>query len=590
MADRVRQPSSSSRLRRGGPAVAIGAFLLLLAPNLFAQQTTAAGLTLPADNGRPRVVIVPLSAPANDPPAEQIAATVTQSLALMLHLTGSFAVINADFLDPAVSYERSTRYFREVDARVALFGRVSSDLKAYAVYADGQLVARNRSTVRVLTGKRTIIVAIAGPLGDEPVETFHVAVTAGKTVSLSLNARAAAGETTGGAINRAPTAAPRQGGEATGGSSPTQAASTMGSLTVVSSPDGATVTLDGRLVGSTPLTLPRVAVGDHVAILNRRYFMSSVQRFTVSADQTSTIYARLTVNRNDPEVADRLVSPTSGATQSGIWTALQLADYFSPLLGKALGGSFPAVWSGWTDLPARADFVTLSAPIDDLFLRIGNRLVGNGLQTWIGDGIAGAGVLVLLADNLPLFFGNGTSTLSGGGIPSLLSLAAVAGTTIYDAISAYYTAPAANARVEQYLIEHGTLPPRATNSAHAIVLETGGNSLLRAGYRFSLVTNHLYAETTAGLGASSLSPFIPLASVDALLSYNPWGTKTGNARPEIHLGLRGELATPGIDLRVEVGTGTDWIGRSFDIFARGGFEVSIVKGTEGQFLTVGTRF
>lgn len=61
-------------------------------------------------------------------------------------------------------------------------------LRQYAVYADGHLIGRNRSTFRVLTGKRTIIVAKPGVLGDVPVQSFHVDIKQGQTSVVALPA------------------------------------------------------------------------------------------------------------------------------------------------------------------------------------------------------------------------------------------------------------------------------------------------------------------------------------------------------------------------------------------------------------------
>lgn len=61
-------------------------------------------------------------------------------------------------------------------------------LPSYAIYADGHLLGRNRTTYQVLTGKRTIIVAKPGQLGDVPIATFHITIRPGATTTVDLAA------------------------------------------------------------------------------------------------------------------------------------------------------------------------------------------------------------------------------------------------------------------------------------------------------------------------------------------------------------------------------------------------------------------
>ncbi len=66
----------------------------------------------------------------------------------------------------------------------------------------------------------------------------------------------------------------------------TPAATFVGSLSVVSRPAGATVTLDGRVVGVTPLTLPEVAAGSHAVRLDLAgYLMWSASTQVVAGEQ-----------------------------------------------------------------------------------------------------------------------------------------------------------------------------------------------------------------------------------------------------------------------------------------------------------------
>jgi hypothetical protein len=67
---------------------------------------------------------------------------------------------------------------------------------------------------------------------------------------------------------------------------PTTPATFGGSLSISSRPAGATVTLDGRVVGVTPLTLPEVAAGSHAVRLELEgYHTWSVSAQVVSGQQ-----------------------------------------------------------------------------------------------------------------------------------------------------------------------------------------------------------------------------------------------------------------------------------------------------------------
>ena len=200
--------------------------------------------------GKPTVVLTQLAAPQQDTVATELAASITQSVGLMLQLTGRVSVQRADFLFPNASLERAVAYYRKVGAEEAVYGSVDPaqngsyvvdlrvwntsgtrqlDLKetitsllssfsvadaislkvasaivgkklaegrlvvtgvgrlpAYSVYADGHLLGRNRSQFGILTGKRKVIIAKPGVLGDEPVQVFHVTIKPNETTTIAL--------------------------------------------------------------------------------------------------------------------------------------------------------------------------------------------------------------------------------------------------------------------------------------------------------------------------------------------------------------------------------------------------------------------
>jgi len=84
---------------------------------------------------------------------------------------------------------------------------------------------------------------------------------------------------------------------------------TSGTLRVFSSPSGATVELDGFVIGATPLTREGVAPGIHTARLSRSGYATETRQVVVSAGQTATVSVTLT-----PEVSND--SPVAGFTYS----------------------------------------------------------------------------------------------------------------------------------------------------------------------------------------------------------------------------------------------------------------------------------
>src|SRR5262245_35045729 len=75
------------------------------------------------------------------------------------------------------------------------------------------------------------------------------------------------------------------------------AGATVGSLLVDSDPTGATVYINGRLAGQTPLTLPAVAAGVHRIRLVRLGFLEHSRLVTVKAGGRATLRSRLTAPR-----------------------------------------------------------------------------------------------------------------------------------------------------------------------------------------------------------------------------------------------------------------------------------------------------
>jgi len=601
-------------------------------------------------NGKPKIVLTRLDAPSDDPVAAQIAATVSQSVALMLKLTGSFSVVSADFLDPIASYGRSVLYYQQAGARVGIFGNVAAgssgsytitvrywsadapnappksftkvitnvfgafdaadelavtvaseaagrnlsvgtvvventgQLPNYSIYADGQLVARNRNTVKVLTGKRTVIVAVPGPLGDQPVESFDVDVAAGKIATVSLNEAAAAGKTTAEAIGTGASGA-------AGATAKPSSGGPVGSLRVTTTPAGATVIFDGKEIGTTPLERATVPAGTHSLQIKHKYFLTVDRSVNVIPDGTAVVEAKLNVNPKDPEITKRELNPLGTAGRSLLWSGMQTLGFFA--VATAITGTTPATTSFWSSVPSNGDYVATTAAdvtANVLLLRIGNRIAGNSTLTKIGDAAAILGSAFFDLNFSPQILGNTSAGLTiGNGVFSSIGIIGVLGSVAFDALSSPFAAIHSNNQLLDYVAIHGELPPIEKLTPHRFLAETGGDSILRLGYRYPLIPDRLAVEATAGLGASSLSPFTASLASDTRLSWNPFGSSTGDTRPEVHLGLRANTDFSGASVALEGGTGVDWLGKRFDVYTRGGAAYDFVGRHWDEYFTLGTR-
>ena len=293
-------------------------------------------------------------------------------------------------------------------------------------------------------------------------------------------------------------------------------------------------------------------------------FLPVVKRVTLAAGKQRKLEATLTVNRRDPAVAARLRNPLVVGGSSLLWSAAQAARFFSLLAVSADASGTTASF-----LPSsRAFGATGPGPATYLDVdferfpgRIGNRLADNSPPRAMGNVWA--------------------------------ATAAVTG-MVFDAGSSALGASGTDKRLLAYVSRHGELPPSRRPAAlhpHRLILETGGDSLVRVGFRQPLVTSYVAFEESIGLGTQSLASFAPRLVGGAVVSYNPWGAMTGSLRPELFVGVRAstDFSSTGTSVEPEFGTGNDWIGKSFDIFARGGLGYNLENGRWDQFFSIGTR-
>jgi hypothetical protein len=78
---------------------------------------------------------------------------------------------------------------------------------------------------------------------------------------------------------------------------PAAPTSARGTLVVDSRPQGARVSLDGRSVGTTPLTIPNLAPGEHVIMIEREGYRGWSDTVRITAGDTSKVAASLEAGR-----------------------------------------------------------------------------------------------------------------------------------------------------------------------------------------------------------------------------------------------------------------------------------------------------
>jgi hypothetical protein len=147
------------------------------------------------------------------------------------------------------------------------------------VFVDGREQGQTPATIRELSpGTHRARIAREGYVAEE---RRIVITTAQPIQSMTVDLRR-----TGAAATARSTGSPPPPPPATVGAS-------VGALTVDSRPDGARVFLDGKLVGTTPLSLPQIAEGEHAVRLERdgyRRWSSSVR---VAGGQRQRVAASL---------------------------------------------------------------------------------------------------------------------------------------------------------------------------------------------------------------------------------------------------------------------------------------------------------
>jgi len=151
------------------------------------------------------------------------------------------------------------------------------------------------------------------------------------------------------------------------------ASPSTGVLSLSSDPSGATVTLDGAVAGTTPLTLRSVAAGDHTVLITRTGYADMTSAITVPAGGTFTNSYTLSCNvlsvSSIPSGASVTVDGTpSGTTPlslravtAGVHTVVLTLDGYNPFTTTVTVSPGQTVQAAYTLAAAATSPVTATA-------------------------------------------------------------------------------------------------------------------------------------------------------------------------------------------------------------------------------------
>jgi hypothetical protein len=107
-------------------------------------------------------------------------------------------------------------------------------------------------------------------------------------------------------------------GAAFAGPADASAAPAVGALSVASDPPGAAVYVDGRFAGQTPVSVTKLATGDHRVRVVKDGYLENGRTVSVSAKQPSAVQVKLTRNTAaNTDVASQVTGSTGSAGGGG---------------------------------------------------------------------------------------------------------------------------------------------------------------------------------------------------------------------------------------------------------------------------------
>ncbi len=570
------------------------------------QEGRTIGVTVP---GVPADYAPPSSTADDDTAgaAARLAASFASELAGILRLASEDPVVRLDFLLPEVDLPSAALYYERNAIDRAVFGRISPNtlllaatiwraggstaelefsardftveeaalevasavmgeplatgwlevdgagsLEAFAVFADGNLLGRNERRVRLLEGSYRVTVTVPGVLGDQPVEAFDVDIRGGETerIALARPEQSTAADRTASAVEPAPDAR--------------DADAATGAVRVESVPPGASVYLDDRLLGTTPLERLGVPAGRYELRLEAPGFRTQVAAIDVEPDRPASLVADLDVNPDDPRVAALLTPPVQGSV-AGISSLLLKATMFSIHLGTSMTTHLTMMVYGSllyavdlavlaSSMPAHA---LARAPVRTTVLA-GTSTLGVAGMIVAGRLSQDAEVEAALPDWLPRL--DTLAMLSAG----LL----IGGAHLYDMLGGPGAVEQRNRSVLESIEATGEIPEQEAIEPRRFAVEALGGSIARGLYLIPLREHRARAEVGAGVQVERFDPLGVGAHVLGRAVMRPWTAPRAVPNLEGHVEAVVETDFAGVGAGVGFGVGTWFRFRSFELFWR----------------------
>ena len=117
-----------------------------------------------------------------------------------------------------------------------------------------------------------------------------------------------------------------------------------GMLSIVSDPAGAVAYVDGRVIGQTPIDVPRLTVGDHRVRLVKDGYLENGRMVTVAGGKTHTVHVRMTAHPNAERAStEQVVAGGGGSNKKWIYIGVAAAAAVAAAVVLAGGNSAPTV-------------------------------------------------------------------------------------------------------------------------------------------------------------------------------------------------------------------------------------------------------
>jgi hypothetical protein len=614
----------------------MGMLFLLFLPHVFAQTQNKT------------VVITVLRAEPGQTAQVAFGRAISDTVELILRLSGGFTVTRADFLLPEVSLSDSRLYYGQVKAEKAVYGTVrrSGDTGSeidVSIWSASEPTSSRQVTRTIRTALEVFDVAddlavqvasaVAGrdlALGTielrntDALDQFSVYVDkllVGKNVTRfrvpagphqlivakagllgdqavqAFDATVHADETLELSLEIKKEQAEKPAQPA---AQPAQAEASQqgllvqtGTLKVSTEPSGARVLLDRKLLGVTPLELFGVPVGRYELRLERELFRGITQLADIRANEATETAQTLEVDQAYPKVKAALITPWVSSMISAGTLLLQsgyiggVAAVDTSYFNGAFNAVVPALDIGISESMRGFGHFSTGDYNTGLILTLvtaGTWVASLGLNYWYNALNQQALAAQSTGSYQPTPL---ISFLSGAYIG--LPIASMSLAVLYDIAFVPLSATRMNEKILETIRRTGSLPVPPTYLERRWEIEAGAGAMARVGYRLPLIKDWLYAEALGAVSLTSLYPMEIGPALTARLSGYPFGSMTGAVRPFITLGLTADTDFSSFGLAIDAALGYDLRLPWLDMYSLSQLTWGLIAGTRSVLFGIGVR-